>query len=164
MPGLNELFTTGEYQRCVNIAESRFGVMLKGMGVAPREIVHEIYIRLACGATSWSSLVHFRWSYQQSIRHLVIDTHRRSLKRASEVPIDACPPIQAEDDAVQALELEDELEQLAKGMPRQARVVYTRFVAGYTINETATRLGISSRTVKRDSGDAISWLRLRYHD
>jgi DNA-directed RNA polymerase specialized sigma24 family protein len=41
---------------------------------------------------------------------------------------------------------------------RQARVVEARFFGGFSIDDTAELLGISSATVKRDWALASSWL------
>jgi RNA polymerase sigma factor (sigma-70 family) len=42
--------------------------------------------------------------------------------------------------------------------PRQSEVVECRFFGGLTIEETATAIGISPRTVKRDWALAQAWL------
>nr|MBA3501716.1 RNA polymerase subunit sigma-70 [Deltaproteobacteria bacterium] len=48
------------------------------------------------------------------------------------------------------------LEQVAE---RQARVVECRFFGGLSVEDTATALGISPRTAKRDWTFARAWLR-----
>ena len=58
--------------------------------------------------------------------------------------------ITALDDALQALECIAE---------RQARVVECRFFGGMNLDDTATSLGISPRTVQRDWIFARAWLR-----
>ena len=42
---------------------------------------------------------------------------------------------------------------------QQARVVELRFFSGLTVEETATALGISPKTVKRDWSVARAWLK-----
>ena len=43
--------------------------------------------------------------------------------------------------------------------PRQAAVIAMRHLEGYTIAECIGRLGISDRTVKRDSARGREWLK-----
>jgi len=57
------------------------------------------------------------------------------------------------------LALEGALATLRDADPRQARVVALRFFAGYSVAETADRLGISPATVKREWRMARAWLR-----
>jgi RNA polymerase sigma factor (sigma-70 family) len=55
--------------------------------------------------------------------------------------------------------LDDALLELQRIAERQARVVECRFFGGMSIEDTATALGISPRTVKRDWTFARAWLR-----
>jgi RNA polymerase sigma factor (sigma-70 family) len=55
-------------------------------------------------------------------------------------------------------DLNEALLSLAKLSERQAQVVELRYFAGLTIEETATALGISPVTVKRDWALARAWL------
>jgi RNA polymerase sigma factor (sigma-70 family) len=48
------------------------------------------------------------------------------------------------------LQLHQAIEQLAEVQPRLARVVECRWFAGLTEIETASALGVSDRTVRRD--------------
>lgn len=54
--------------------------------------------------------------------------------------------------------LDEALLRLEQIDPRQSRVVECRFFGGLTIEDTATALGISPRTVKRDWAMAQAWL------
>ena len=42
--------------------------------------------------------------------------------------------------------------------PRKSRVVELRFFGGLTVDETATALGVSGKTVRRDWDFARAWL------
>lgn len=55
--------------------------------------------------------------------------------------------------------LDDALSELAKLDAQQARIVELRFFGGLSIEETATVIGVSSATVKRDWATARVWLR-----
>ena len=58
--------------------------------------------------------------------------------------------------AVEALE--GALDELTRLDDRQARIVELRFLAGLTVAEVATVLGVSEPTVKRDWRMARAWL------
>jgi DNA-directed RNA polymerase specialized sigma24 family protein len=54
--------------------------------------------------------------------------------------------------------LDEALKRLERINPRQARVVEYRFFGGLTVEQTATAIGASTRTVKRDWAMAQAWL------
>ncbi len=57
------------------------------------------------------------------------------------------------------VDLDDALERLATLDPRKARVVELRFFGGLTLPETATLLGVGTRTAEGDWYMARAWLR-----
>jgi RNA polymerase sigma factor (TIGR02999 family) len=59
--------------------------------------------------------------------------------------------------------LDDSLRALEGIAARQARVVECRFFGGMSLEDTATALDVSSRTVKRDWTFARAWLRREMH-
>ena len=59
------------------------------------------------------------------------------------------------------LDIDASLSELAKEAPRLVQVVDCRFFAGYTEEETATLLGVTSRTVRRDWEKARLFFRMR---
>ena len=62
-------------------------------------------------------------------------------------------------DSLDLVTLDDALERLTAQDPRQARIVELRFFGGLSVEETATVIGASSRTVKRDWQFARAWLK-----
>ena len=54
--------------------------------------------------------------------------------------------------------LDRALNELSGSFPRAARVVQLRFIAGLTTDETATAIGLSPGTVKREWTFARAWL------
>jgi len=60
--------------------------------------------------------------------------------------------------------VDEALEELEREDPRQAQIVELRFFAGLTVEEIASALGISCKTVKRDWATAKLWLRDRLLD
>jgi RNA polymerase sigma factor (TIGR02999 family) len=59
---------------------------------------------------------------------------------------------------VDLIALDDALETLSRMDPQQGRIVEMRFFSGLSIESTATVLGISPATVKRDWNVARAWL------
>jgi RNA polymerase sigma factor (TIGR02999 family) len=127
-------------------------------------LVNEAYLRLVdLRQVSWRDRAHFFALASRVIRHVLVDAARarRSLKRGAADPPDtldqdllvsATPPadIMALDDALRALSVIDD---------RKNQVVELRFFGGLTVEETATVLGVSAETVKRDWKLAKAWLR-----
>jgi RNA polymerase sigma-70 factor (ECF subfamily) len=100
-----------------------------------------------------------------TMRRILVDEARRRtrLKRGghdSRVPLDEEPaPLVEERDVDQVLALDNLLEKLAALDDRAARVVEYRVFAGFTLDETASALDVSVKTVQRTWSTARAWLR-----
>lgn len=132
-------------------------------------LVHEAYVRLVGRSRiEVEGRAHFRALASRAMRHVLCDyardaTRRKRGGRLEKLPLDellALPhePCFSESQSLTLLALNDALRQLEEIDPRQSRVVECRFFGGLTIEETATALGISPRTVKRDWALAQAWL------
>ena len=64
----------------------------------------------------------------------------------------------SEDQLDNVLAVGQALERSGKNDARQARIVEMHLFAGLSLEETATLLGISKRTVQRDWNFALAWL------
>ena len=126
-------------------------------------LVHEAYLRLVDQRrVDWRDRTHFFSVAARVMRRVLVDYARRRGARKREGIRDALPL----DDAFAAADaqadlivaLDEALERLAVLEERQARVVEYRFFGGYTEEETAELLGISSRTVRNDWVKAKGWL------
>jgi RNA polymerase sigma factor (TIGR02999 family) len=80
---------------------------------------------------------------------------RLPLDEGTALPAHASPALEA---AETILALDMALAQLEQVDPRRSKVVECRFFGGLTVEETATAIGISERTVKRDWAVAQAWL------
>lgn len=123
-------------------------------------LVHEAYVKLVDqSAAGWKDRAHFFAVSARVIRNLLIDyaRERQAAKRgggAIHLPLDdriegrspRTIELLALDEALTALGLHDE---------RLERVVECRFFGGMSMEETATTLGVSVSTARRD------WLRGR---
>ena len=63
------------------------------------------------------------------------------------------------DQADTLADLDEALSRFEQIAERQSRVVECRFFGGMSVEETATALGVSPRSVKRDWSFARAWLR-----
>ncbi len=131
-------------------------------------LVHEAWLKLAPASTSdWAGRRHFFRVAARAMRQVLVDAARERLagKRgggAAAVDLDEvagaiAAPVR--DDTI--LALDEALERLSALDERQARVVELRWFAGFTADETAEALGISTPTVQRDWRAARAWLTLQ---
>ncbi|HUF29069.1 MAG TPA: sigma-70 family RNA polymerase sigma factor [Gemmatimonadaceae bacterium] len=132
-------------------------------------LVHEAYVKLVGqGRVEVEGRAHFRALAARAMRHILCDyaRDRTTQKRGGHLerlPLDELKalPNQAAFTAAQShtlVALDAGLARLEQIDPRQAKVVECRFFGGLTVEETATALDISPRTVKRDWAMAQAWL------
>jgi RNA polymerase sigma factor (TIGR02999 family) len=127
-------------------------------------LIHEAYLKLQRSGSVWNDRHHFMRAAAAAMRQVLVDAARArlSLKRgAGERPLELeegqAGDVQQMPDAI-VVNLGDALERLALLNPRLAQVVECRFFAGYTEEETAQALEVTSRTVERDWVKARAWL------
>jgi len=126
-------------------------------------LIHEVYLRLAGGPTvDWQNRAHFQAVCATLMRRILTDfaRARKSQKRggaAPHVPLDDTILVSSSP-RIDLLELDEALNRLAEGDPRQARVVELRFFGGLSVQETADVLKVSPETVHRDWRLAKEWL------
>ena len=107
---------------------------------------------------------HFFMVAAKLMRRILID-HARRLQRdkrgGGNIPIaldESLVPGVTPVAVVDALDLERALQKLERLDPDQEKIVELRFFGGLTIDETASALGISVATVKREWATAKGWL------
>lgn len=128
-------------------------------------LVHEAYVRLAGQAgLSADDRTRFFAIASNTMRRVLVDyaRERRRMKRgggAAAVSLDEVEPFLSDDEAEELLALDDALDRLAAFNPRAASVVQHRFFGGFTLEETASLLDVSLKTVQRDWVAASAWLR-----
>ncbi|MEP7384664.1 MAG: sigma-70 family RNA polymerase sigma factor [Gemmatimonadota bacterium] len=128
----------------------------------PTALVHEAYLRLVDQRTAnYDGRTHFYSVAATLMRRIVVDMARRrnAAKRGGGLLVRLDTGVDAAiDDALDVVRVDEALDALAAIDPRQARVVELRFFAGLSTEETATLLGVSERTIKRDWAMARAWL------
>jgi RNA polymerase sigma factor (TIGR02999 family) len=133
----------------------------------PAVLVHELYLRLPeMQTTDWRSRAQFFNTAARMMRNILVDhaRSREALKRgAGAVGVDIELSHNDQSFEINALLVNEALEQFAKNYPRHARCVELRFFGGLTAEETVEALrsdGIecSVRTVERDWNFSKAWL------
>jgi RNA polymerase sigma factor (TIGR02999 family) len=132
-------------------------------------LVHEAYLKLVGqDPLDVESRAHFCALAARAIRHILCNYARlqRTQKRGGglervtlddrDPPAPSAGPVGEQAELLAALD--HALERLEDLDSRQANVVECRFFGGMTVQETATALGVSPRTVKRDWAIAQAWL------
>ena len=132
-------------------------------------LVHEAFLKLVDQERiAAESRAHFLAMAARAMRHILCNyaRDRGAQKRGGamehvaldESRGDAAPTGFASEPSEVLIALDEALAQLERIDPRQSRVVECRFFGGLTIEETASALRVSPRTVKRDWAMAQAWL------
>jgi RNA polymerase sigma factor (TIGR02999 family) len=133
-------------------------------------LIHESYLKLVGRKQLRAeSRAHFLALAAKVMRHILINyaRDRRAEKRGGDVslvPIDdtnlGTPPALtlSPEQADELVALNEALRALEQVDERQSRIVECRFFGGMSVEETASAIGISERTVKRDWAVAQDWL------
>ena len=133
-------------------------------------LVHEAFIKLfGSECRDFHDRAHFMAVAAMAMRQILIGHARRNAasKRGSGAATFSFEEVEralaseagfVTPKAEALLALDRALDRLRDRSERQSRVVECRFFGGMSIDETATALGISSATVKRDWAIAQAWL------
>ena len=153
------------YEELRRLARAHLRRERPGHTLGTTALVHEAYVRLAGQAgLSADDRTRFFAIASNTMRRVLVDyaRERRRIKRgggAAAVPLDDVEPFLSEEEADELLALDDALDRLATLDPRAASVVQHRFFGGFTLEETASLLDVSLKTVQRDWVAASAWLR-----
>ncbi|MEM7353126.1 MAG: ECF-type sigma factor [Acidobacteriota bacterium] len=140
------------------LAQERAGHTLQ-----PTALVNELYLRLVDRRkVRWESRAQFFAFAAASMRRILVDHARahRASKRGSgipSVPLDEAIGISQRRE-VSLIALDDALEALAKRSPLQSRIIELRCFGGLSLEETASVLEMSERSVSRNWTAARAWL------
>ena len=134
----------------------------QGLTLQSTALVHEAYIRLVSqGPGSIQDRSHFVAIAARLMRQVLVDhaRARQAAKRGPEYKLDLDEAADlAQNQSIDIVALNDALDLLSRRDAQQERIVTMRFFGGLSVEETATILGISSATVKRDWVMAKAWL------
>jgi RNA polymerase sigma factor (TIGR02999 family) len=155
------------YRELHGIASRHLARERPGHTLQSTALVHEAFLRLlGQREVDWQNRAHFFAIAASQMRRILVDHARRgsaskrggtnrpsSIEDAVEV---AAPVIGLE--RIDALALDAALQELEALDPTQGRVVELRYFGGLTIEETATVLGLSTGSIKREWTTARAWL------
>ena len=132
-------------------------------------LVHEAWVRLVGkGGADVESSAHFKALAARAMRHILCDYARRQgarrrgggQERLTFDELKARAPVGefTDEQSERLVALDEALLRLERVDARQSRVVECRFFGDLTVEETASAIGTSPRTVKRDWAMAQAWL------
>ncbi len=132
----------------------------------PTALVHEAYLRVAGPdgkEVQWNSRAHFFSAVAEAMRRVLIESARRkSAKKRGGGALDRATWDESKVAAVgqddEILAVNEALSALEDEDPELARVVKLRYFGGLTVDETASALESSPRTVNRQWKCARAWL------
>lgn len=154
------------YDQLKVIASRHLARERPGHTLTTAALVHEAYFELqGQAAIEWQDRVHFYAIASRTMRRVLVWHARRrnAAKRGAGrlLTLDEHLVVPSDEaDAAELLILDDALERLEAADPRLCRVVECRHFGGLSVEETATALGISPATVKRDWQAARAFLRV----
>lgn len=130
-------------------------------------VVHEAYLKLAQGApVAWQDRAHFFAVAARAMRQVLLNHARAHLaqKRGGQrpLPLDDTE-IAIDSRAAELIEMDMALDRLTALDSRLGRVVELRYYAGLSVEETASLLGVTDRTIKRDWQAARAFLYRELH-
>jgi RNA polymerase sigma-70 factor, ECF subfamily len=134
-----------------------------GHTLQPTALVHEAWLRLIDQTrVDWRNRAQFFGVAAQMMRRILVD-HARAKHRekrggdAVKLSLDDVINI-SQERAADLLALDDALDELRLIDWRKSRVVELRYFGGFSVEETAQILEVSSETVMRDWKMAKAWL------
>ena len=152
------------YDELKRVASRSLSNEQDGHTLQPTALVHEAYLRLVDQRTpNFENRRHFFSVAAGLMRQILVDHARRAnaAKRGARtiVPLEEFMDAAAAEPAqYEILDLDNAIQQLALRDARQAKIVELRFFAGLSVEETASVLDVSDRTVKREWAVARAFL------
>jgi len=157
-----ELFTV-LYKELHALAHAQLRRRSRQESLATTGLVHEAYLKLANQSRlDLRDRGHFLALAARAMRQVVVDYARRRAtgKRGGHAFAELLEEnkLAADVPSVHILAVDEALSRLEGLDPRLSRIVDMRFFAGFSVEETASALGMSERTVKRDWQKARAFL------
>ena len=152
------------YHTLKSIARAKRRRAKAGQTLLTTDLLHESWLKIR-KTSDWTDEPHFLRTAALAMRHVLIDyAHNKSTVKNGQNS-----PHLAYDDLAESLpEFKETPEQIVaigelmaklKALnPRYSDIVDLRYFAGFTEKETASLLGVTDRTVRRDWTTAKAWL------
>jgi len=130
----------------------------------PTALVHEAYLRLIdISRIDWKGKTHFFAVAATQMRRILVE-HARAASadkrggRRQQITLTESL-LASHSISLDLLALDEALNRLEEGSPRQASTAVLRLFGGLSVKETALALDVSERTVNNDWRVARAWLR-----
>ena len=152
------------YTELRKLAAARMAREADGQTLQPTALVHEAWLRLGGDEQpDWKNRAHFFAAAAEAMRRILIDRarsrravrHGGGLARVNVADLDLA---EADSDE-RILAVNDALEKFARVEPQKAELVKLRYFAGFSLEDSAHTLDISSATAKRWWVYASAWLK-----
>lgn len=151
------------YDELRRLAAYKMAQEKPGQTLEPTALVHEAWLRLnQSNRQEWRGREHFFRAAAEAMRRILVENARRKSRirhggQFERVDCDLIDlPIAADDE--KCLQVNEALDRLAEIDPRKAEVVKMRMFVGLEVQEIATALNTSEKTVQRDWTFAKAWL------
>lgn len=153
------------YDELRMLARSRLNNERAGHTLEATALVNEMYLKLAGqNRIQVADRMQFMAVAATTMRRVLVDYARARLRGkrgggGAKVSFEEVEPFLTELESDEVLALDSAIDRLAKLDGRAAEVVVNRFYGGFSVNEIAEYLGVSTKTVQRDWLAARAWLR-----
>jgi len=160
-PELNSLLPE-VYDELKRLAASAMRDQRADHTLQPTALVHEVYLKLAGSSKTPVDRTHLLATAARAMRQILVD-HARARKTdkrgggAVKVTLSLADSSGASD-AFDLVAFDEALSRLDALDPQQVKIVELRYLVGLSVEEVASALEISPRTVKRDAAMAKAWL------
>ena len=128
----------------------------------PTALINEAYLRLAHEDKDWNSREHFIGVAASVMRRVLVDyarAHKAEHRGGGLQKVELNEELAISPEKLDEVErLDEALKRLEEHDARQARIVELRYFGGLSVEEAASVMGISPRSVKRDWSLARIWL------
>jgi RNA polymerase sigma factor (TIGR02999 family) len=154
------------YAELRNLAAGLTARLAPGQTLQPTALVHEAYLRLVRDRDpGWEGRRHFFGAAAQAMREILIEQarHKGSLKHGGHAQRRELTEGLAwiEPPSGDLLALDEAIQQLHAENADLAEIVQLRYYTGLSVEETASVVGVSVSTLKRDWRYARAWLARR---
>jgi len=161
--GAADRLTSLVYSELYRLARYYMARERSGHTLQPTALVNEVFVRLTGGKpVQWQDRGHFFAVSAKLMRRILVDfaRARRSNKRGPEffrVPLEGLN-LPVRDGREDLVLLDDALRKLESEDPAKSELVELRYFGGLGVEETASVMGVSESTVRRNWNLAKLWL------
>lgn len=153
------------YERLRELARQRLRGAPGENSLNTTGLVHEAYIRLVdAPSVDVPDRAHFLALASEVMRNLLVDRARARMaakRGGGEAPLELDEELWVSDENLESVtELDEALTRLEALSPRQGQLLQHRYFGGLSLEESATAIGVSLATAKRELRSARAWLAL----